>query len=101
MLHVDLTQTHALVPYSLGFCLLARKQQLKLDLDAGGPTVMQQLVVALIASGFDTEEEIVDQICDITGAHAEEPVRLLLMEGENNQWIKRRDGRLVMSTDCW
>ena len=99
MLHVELNPAEpALVPYDLGFCFLARKQQLKLDFDAGGPPLMAQLIGALIASGFDTEDEIIDQISDITGPHCEAGVANTLMEGENVRWLKCANGHFKVIT---
>lgn len=78
--------------HSLGFTLLAHRQKLKLDLDAGGVRALASLVQALIASGIVTEEEILDEVCGITGTHCEERVAVMLLEGIDSHWHSNRDG---------
>jgi hypothetical protein len=83
------------VEHSIGFCLLYRKQTLKLDFDAGGIPAMESVIAALIASGINTEEDILDEISDITGLHNEDRVRMVLMEGENLLWFKSDNGTFL------
>lgn len=75
-----------------GFLVLARKQQLKMTLDTRGLSGLKSLIAACITSGINTEEEILDEVSDITGLHREASVRLLLMECENIDWFRNGDG---------
>lgn len=79
------------VPHSFGFRILARKQQLKLDLDAQGTSGLKSLIAACIASGIETRDQISAEISDITGAHCLDHVITLLNEGENIHWCRCDD----------
>lgn len=99
MLHFELPPTDRTeVPHSLGFRILARKQQLKLDFDAGGLPLMEDFIDALIASGVDTEEDILDHVCEITGPTGEGRAQNVLNECENIHWVRCADGRYALSS---
>lgn len=81
------------LPLDLGFYLLAEQQKLKFALDAAGEHGMVSYIKAVIASGINEHETILDAVLALTGDHAECMAERIIWEGENIHWAKDKNGR--------